>query len=111
MAHVKTGVSGPSIWANHWTQSNIDAKYPATYYEDTYNILSAFWLENSSAFSVSLIDLSYNLDEKLAGKLGVKSARFYLTVTNPIDFHNKIFDYNLTYPTLRTAVLGISINL
>ena len=109
--HVKAGVSGPAIWVDHWTQANIDAKYPATYYDATYRLLSDFWLENSSSFGVSLIDLSYNLSPSLVKSMGLKSARLYLTVTNPIDLHNKIFDYNLNYPTLKTAVLGLSVNL
>src|SRR5699024_4123738 len=106
-----TRASGPAFWTDHWTPENKNATYPAAWYHDNYEVTSSFWLRNASYFRINLINLSYNLDDHITESLGINSCRFYLTLTNPLHIQNHILDYDLTYPELRTAVLGLSLNL
>ena len=108
---LKSSVSGPAFWADHWTPTNTNAEYPNPYYHDDYDETSAFWFENSSRFDIDLIDVSYSLNQRVASRLGISSCRFYLVVTNPIQNENPKLQYSQSYPVLRTASLGLNLNL
>lgn len=103
--------SGPAFWADHWTPQNTDAAYPNPYYHDDYDNTSAFWLRNSSAFSIDFINVSYNVGTPLCDRLGISSCRFYLVITNPLNVENPLLLYSQTYPVLRTTSLGINLGL
>ncbi len=103
--------SGPAFWADHWTPENPDAQYPAPYWHDDYEGLSTFWLRNSSYFQIRLVNLSYSMPKEFSNSLGLNSCRFYIMFTNPIHIQNEILNYDIDYPELRTATLGINVNL
>lgn len=108
---LSSSVSGPAFWADHWAPAHTDAAYPNPYYDDDYDVLSGFWLANSSFFDIDLVDLSYNVGKNLCRRIGITSCRFYLVLTNPLQTENATLQYSQSYPVLRNASLGINLNL
>lgn len=108
----------PVYWADHWTPTNTNAKFPAPGYLATYDVASDFWLVRATSFNVTNATLNYAIPSKLAGKIGLTNARVFVTASNPIQFINPFPDnYRdlstglYTYPTLRTVSLGLNIGL
>ncbi len=104
----------PAFWANHWTLENTNAVYPAPWWHDDYEALSAFWIRDASAFRVNLINLSYSLPDAWTNKLGLNRCNLYMVATNPffIQKNKDLLAYSLTsYPTLKTFSFGINLNL
>lgn len=110
----------PVYWANHWTPTNTDAKYPAPYYttysNGNYNVASDFWLVRATSLSVTSANLSYTIPTKLTSKIGIASARLYAVGTNLIQFINPFpngyrdfYTGVYTYPTLRSVSLGLNV--
>lgn len=111
ISQFKSSVSGPAFWVDHWTPQNPSAKYPNPYYSSDYTVTSAFWLVNSSYFSINLIDISYTLSPRITNRWGINGLRFYLAITNPVTIENKILEYSLTYPLIRNSSLGVNLDL
>lgn len=107
--------NAPAFWADHWTPTNQDAKYPAPYFSKQYNVPSALWYRSSTTFKVTNMNLSYNLPKKFADALGVASLRVYAVATNPFNFYNPYSDYRDngstfdTYPTIKTYSFGLNV--
>jgi len=106
----------PVYWADHWTPTNINAKYPAPFFQADYQVTTDFWLVRATSLSVSSLNLSYNIPQKIMSKIGIASARLYAVATNPIQFINpypngyRDFATGLyTYPSLRTVSLGLNV--
>lgn len=117
--------SVPRAWQrDNWTPTNQSAIYPKLFTpsDQRYaynNHGSSFWLFDSSYFRIKNITLSYTLPESFIKKVGLTSARVYVTAENFITFRGdkrmKDFDpetaggrgYNVGTKTL-TA--GLSIN-
>jgi hypothetical protein len=108
---LKSSVTGPAFWADHWTPQTPNAAYPNPYYHDDYDETSAFWLEDASAFNINLIDFSYRLEPALCKRLGIQNCRFFIVITNPVQIQNPLLQYSVSYPVLRKASLGISLGL
>lgn len=105
----------PAFWADHWTPTNVNAKYPNPYYDFDYAVPSDFWFRNSLSFRVTNFNLSYTLPSRFSTKLGVSSVRVYVVGTNPLNFYNG-FGYRdnavgniLTYPNLKTYSFGLNV--
>jgi TonB-linked SusC/RagA family outer membrane protein len=107
----------PEFWADHWTPTNTNAKYPSPYYNFSYDLATDFWWRSSTSFRVSNFNLSYALPQQWASKANFNSARIYLIGTNPLNFFNP---YNYkdnangsydVFPQLRTFTLGLNVNL
>jgi hypothetical protein len=109
-------VSRPVFWADHYSPENPNAKYPDPYWEETYAITSAFWFRNAFAFNVRSLNLSYQLNQNVAKKLGISSMKIIGVGMNPITFFNP-YDYKgasgayNVYPTMRTWSLGLNLTL
>src|ERR1041384_7000256 len=70
--------------ADHWTPANPNAAYPGyfgTGYKTTYPV-STFWLRDGSFLRLKSLTASYGVPERIAGALGLVSARVYFTGTN-----------------------------
>jgi TonB-linked SusC/RagA family outer membrane protein len=107
----------PAFWSDHWTPENTNAAYPDPYYDDTYDLTSAFWFRSSFNFRVRTLNLSYTFPRPLTRQMGLESLRVYLTATNPFNFYNP-YDYKDntlgsfdTYPNLKTFAFGINVGL
>jgi TonB-linked SusC/RagA family outer membrane protein len=108
----------PVYWVDHWTPTNTNAKFPAPGYLNNYDATSDLWLVPATTLNVTNATLNFTIPNKWAGKVGLASARFYVTATNPIQFINPFPDnYRdmatglYTYPTLRTVSLGLNVGL
>jgi TonB-linked SusC/RagA family outer membrane protein len=113
-ALAKSTDNRPEFWSDHWTPTNINAKYPAPYYADSYTLQSAFWFKSSYTFRVGNINLSYTFPTSLVKKMGVGSIKAYVVATNPFNFYNpysyrdNATSYNI-YPTLKTVSFGLNV--
>jgi TonB-linked SusC/RagA family outer membrane protein len=107
----------PAFWTDHWTPENPNAKYPSPYYDDTYDVNSAFWFRNSFQFRMRTLNLSYSFAPSVAKSMGFGSFKMYLAVTNPFNFYNP-YDYRDNgigsydvYPLMRTMAFGLNCSL
>jgi hypothetical protein len=109
-------VSRPVFWADHYTPENPNAKYPDPYWEETYSMVSSFWFRNAFAFNMRSLNVSYQLSQNVAKKLGISSAKIIGVGLNPITFFNP-YDYKAAsgaynvYPQMRTWSLGLNLTL
>ncbi|UEG52851.1 SusC/RagA family TonB-linked outer membrane protein [Mucilaginibacter daejeonensis] len=108
----------PVYWADHWTPTNTNARFPAPGYLTNYDVTSDFWLVRATSFSVTNATLNFAVPNNWASKIGLASARFFVTSTNPVQFINPFPNgYRdlqtglYSYPTLRTVSLGLNIGL
>lgn len=109
------GENKPVFWADHWTPSNTNAKYPAPIWYTDYDVTSNFWFVNSLTWNIQNINVSYSLPTRWVKVVGLSSARLYGVCTNVLSFINNYPDgykYGsagvFTYPTLRTISLGLN---
>jgi TonB-linked SusC/RagA family outer membrane protein len=106
----------PAYWADHWTPTNTNAKYPAPYFQSDYQVTTDFWLLRATSFNITSANLSYTLPSQWTSKVGISSARLYAVTTNPFQFinpfpgHYRDLQTSLyTYPGLRTVSLGLNV--
>lgn len=106
----------PVYWADHWTPTNTNAKYPNPYYAADYQVVTDFWLVPATTLNVTSANLSYTLPTSITSKVGIASARFYVVGTNLLSlinpFPNQYRDFQTdiyTYPGLRTFSLGLNV--
>lgn len=112
-----TTSSRPEFWADHWTPENPNAAYPNPYYDDSYDVTSAFWFKSSFNFRMRSLNLSYTFTPSLTKRIGFNSFKVYVAATNPLNFYNPynykdngLGSYDV-YPNLRTIALGINASL
>ncbi|WP_439697313.1 SusC/RagA family TonB-linked outer membrane protein [Mucilaginibacter sp. AW1-7] len=106
----------PVFWADHWTPTNTEAKYPAPYYYQTYAVTTDFWFVSPVTWNISSANLSYALPDNISKKLGMASVRAYVVATNPVSFLNPYPNsYRsqstpfTSYPNLRTISFGLNL--
>lgn len=108
----------PVFWADHWTPTNTNAKYPAPYYVSDYSLdyPSNFWFVNSFSWDIQNINISYTLPVKWTKVIGVSSARIYGVCTNVLSLFNPYPDHyrdpntNIgQYPELRSISFGLNV--
>lgn len=110
----------PEFWADHWTPSNINAKYPAPYYQSSYNMdyASSFWFVSAFQWNITSANLGYTLPNKWTSKIGISNARVYVVGNNLFNLSNPYPDNyrdpsnNATaYPTLRQITFGLNVGI
>lgn len=76
------------FYNNHWTQDNINAKYPKVYDRQVTvtGEKNTFWLENASYLRLKNIELAYTLSQKALSKLPISAMRVYVTGYNLLTF-------------------------
>jgi TonB-linked SusC/RagA family outer membrane protein len=106
----------PVFWADHWTPTNTNAKFPDPYYSDDVSVTSDFWFVSPFTWNISSANLSYTLPAGLTKRLGMSSIRAYVVATNPINFVNPFPDRYRdisspfgVYPNLRTVSFGLNL--
>lgn len=106
----------PAFWADHWTPTNTNAKYPNPYFKDYNNLPSAFWFRSSTTFRVASFNLAYTLPKEWISRARMNSAKLFLTATNPLNLYNP-FDYKdnsgsyVAYPNLKAFSLGLNLGM
>jgi len=110
--------SGLETILDRWTPKNPGAKYPRLYSGGNGNyIASTYWLRNGAFMRVKHITLGYNLPAKWMSKAGMQSARFYVSMVNPLTVSNYEpgFDPEISntngafYPIMKTTTVGCNI--
>lgn len=108
--------NGTAIWADHWTPTNPDGKYPRADAPLISNT-STLWAYDGTTGYINNASLSYTLPKSLSDRLKIPSLRVLVTSTNPWEFINPI-PYRdsrqssiSVYPIVRTVSLGVSATL
>lgn len=112
-----------SIWLDAWTAENTDAKMPRIWNDrssnsDPRNVMSTFWVQNTSYLRLKNIQLGYTLPEKLIREAGLSKLRVYYSVENllTIDAMPISLDPETTserassFPLIKTHSFGVSLN-
>lgn len=106
----------PVFWADHWTPTNTNGKYPAPYWTENYGVTSDFWFVNSFSANIQNANVSYTIPSKWTKVVGVSTARIYAVCTNVLSLYNpypdsyKYSSANVySYPLLRTVSLGLNV--
>lgn len=109
-----------------WTPENPSNLYPRANRNSDYLHMSTRYLEDGSYIRVKTITLAYDLPQKLMKSLKITRVKVYVTAQNPITltkysgFDPEVgsfgmdntrlgYDYG-SYPSVRTYILGASIN-
>jgi TonB-linked SusC/RagA family outer membrane protein len=89
---------------NRWTPNHHDARYPKTRFgtgsanDGVNDRFSSFWLENAGYFRLKHIEFGYNLPPKFLQKIGMQSARVYVSGENLITI-TKYLGFDPAVPT------------
>ena len=72
------------FYNNHWTEDNINSKYPRVYDREATvtGLKNTFWLQNASYLRLKNIELSYSLSSKALNRISISGLRFFLSGYN-----------------------------
>ena len=93
---------------------NINAKYPRLTYQNAINNqANTLWIQNKNYLKIRNIQLGYSIPKHLLSKIQLQKLRIYGSLENFFTFTSyKGIDPELdqlTYPTMRQAVIGVNI--
>lgn len=102
------------IAENSWTEGMTNAKYPKlTYQSAINNQANTLWIQKKDYLKIRNIQLGYTLPKSLLSKIQLEKVRLYGSLENFFTFTGyKGIDPeldNLSYPTMRQAVIGVNI--
>jgi len=104
------------IAEGRWYPGRTDAEYPRLLdYSQTKNTLASdFWIQDRSFVRLKNIQLGYTVPSRLTEKIKLSSVRVYGSLENYLTFTKyKGFDPEVSganYPTMKQALLGLSIS-
>lgn len=104
------------IAEGRWYPGRTDAEYPRLLdYSQTKNTLASdFWVQDRSFVRLKNIQLGYTVPSRLTEKIKLSSVRVYGSLENYLTFTKyKGFDPEVSganYPTMKQALLGLSIS-
>jgi TonB dependent receptor. len=99
---------------NRWTADNLDAKYPRLTSQTAINSqANTVWLQSKDYLKIRNIQLGYTFPKALFRRVDLQKLRVYGSLENFFTFTKyKGIDPeldNLGYPTMRQAVVGVSV--
>ena len=104
-----------------WSPENRDAAYPRLTANSIANnyVTSSYWLKSGSYLRLKNVVLGYTVPRAVTGKVGVKTARLYVSGQNLVTWDKFFpgFDPEQRdtggefYPIMRTYTVGLNINL
>ncbi|WP_207535216.1 SusC/RagA family TonB-linked outer membrane protein [Desertivirga arenae] len=107
----------PEIWGNIYDPVlNPSGTMPNPNWSSIYDVPSEFWRVSSFRMRMTSFNLNYSLPKKVAEKLRVSNARFYLSGLNPFNLYNP-YSYKDpsaawdAYPNLKTYSFGMNLTL
>ena len=109
-----------SIWLDAWTPDNQDATMPRIYYMQnspsaSYNVMSTFWIQNTSYLRMKNLQLGYTIPAKILKPIGIENLRVYYSAENLFTLDNMFFDIDPEnsgtneYPLLQTHSFGVNL--
>jgi TonB-dependent starch-binding outer membrane protein SusC len=115
---VKRGYQISKEIADHcWRDGSTDAKYPRLTTSSSLNTqYSNLWLQNKGYLKIRNVQFGYSLQKPALNKLMIDKLRIWVSLENFFTFTkykglDPELSNNLSYPTMRQAVLGINIGL
>ena len=102
------------IAENSWAEGMTNAKYPRLTYQNAINNqANTLWIQNKNYLKIRNIQLGYSIPKHLLSKIQLQKLRIYGSLENFFTFTSyKGIDPELdqlTYPTMRQAVIGVNI--
>jgi TonB-linked SusC/RagA family outer membrane protein len=111
-----------TAWLDAWTPENTGAEMPRIWNDrssnsDPRNVMSTFWLQNTSYLRLKNVQLGYTLPSSLIRRAGLSSLRVYYSGENlfTIDNMRLSLDPETTserassYPLIKTHSLGVNL--
>ncbi|MDR0687386.1 MAG: TonB-dependent receptor [Prevotellaceae bacterium] len=111
-----------SVWLDAWTPENTDAEMPRIWssnssHSDPRNVVSTFWLQNTSYLRLKNVQLGYTLPSSLIRRAGLSGLRVYYSAENlfTIDNMRLSLDPETTserassYPLIKTHSFGVNL--
>jgi TonB-linked SusC/RagA family outer membrane protein len=111
-----TTQNAPAFWADHWTPTNPNGKFPRAD-APLAREYSTFWALNGTQSRINNAVLSYQMPKRIAAKLKIPDLRIMVTGTNlfniinPFKYKDPYTSNFANYPTLRTISLGVNASL
>lgn len=120
--HLQPGQFSAYSYENRWTNaaSGADAAYPRLSFNSDHNAqTSDFWLNKGNLFRLSTIEIGYTLPGNFLKIISLSNVRIYANFQNILSTSDKRENRDpeapaagfSTYPLMKTALLGLSINL
>jgi hypothetical protein len=115
--------SHPStIWLDAWTPENTNAKMPRvseslTSNSHPQNVMSTFWLQNTSYLRLKNLQIGYNFPSKGLKAVGLSTLRVYYSAENILTFDSlpinidpeSSVERGSAYPLIQTHSLGVNL--
>jgi TonB-linked SusC/RagA family outer membrane protein len=112
-----------SVWLDAWTPNNTGAEMPRIWNDrssnsDPRNVMSTFWVQNTSYVRLKNIQLGYTLPEKLVRSIGLSGLRVYYSAENlftidamPINLDPETNSERASsFPLIKTHSIGVTLN-
>jgi TonB-linked SusC/RagA family outer membrane protein len=115
--------SHPSTaWLDAWTSENTGAEMPRIWNannsnSDPRNVVSTFWLQNTSYLRLKNLQVGYNLPTQLIRRVGLAGARVYYSAENLFTIDDMLIGLDpettseraSSYPLIKTHSLGVNL--
>ena len=111
-----------TVWLDAWTPENKDATMPRVAYDVTSpslssNVVSTFWLQNSSYLRMKNLQFGYTLPKNVIKSVGIENVRFYYSVENLFTIHNMLVNVDpeigdergSSFPLTQTHAFGVNV--
>ena len=111
-----------TVWLDAWTPENKDASMPRVAYDVTspsisQNVISTFWLQNSSYLRMKNLQFGYTLPKNIIKSVGIENVRFYYSVENLFTIHNMLVTVDpeigseraSSFPLTQTHAFGVNV--
>ena len=111
-----------SVWLDAWTPDNTDASMPRVWEasssnSDPANVMSTFWLQNTSYLRLKNLQVGYTIPTRLTRRVGLATARVYYSAENlftvdamPINLDPETSSERASsYPLIKTHSLGVNL--
>lgn len=120
--HLKPGQYSKYAYEHRWTGDvpNPNAQYPRLSHSSTHNAqTSTFWIEKGHIMKLSAIECGYTIPNQILQKSGISNLRIYAKLYDFFSTFEKREQRDqefpnagyTVYPAMKTALLGISLNL
>jgi TonB-linked SusC/RagA family outer membrane protein len=111
-----------SVWLDAWTPGNTDASMPRIWNDvnsNSYpqNVMSTFWLQNTSYLRLKNLQVGYNFPTQLIRRVGLAGARVYYSAENLFTIDDMLVSLDpetsseraSSYPLIKTHSLGVNL--
>jgi TonB-linked SusC/RagA family outer membrane protein len=110
-----------SLWLDAWSPENTGASMPRIWNarssnSDPQNVMSTFWLQNTSYLRLKNLQLGYTIPSKVVRKTGLEKVRIYYSAENLFTLDNMLINLDpetsseraSSFPLIKTHSIGLS---